>query len=77
MSVETLTLRGAHVMLEPLSMGHLDQLCEVGLDPELWRWSTSLVSTREDMSRYVETAIRERTAGTALPFATIATASAG
>lgn len=56
-------------------MEHLDQLCEVGLDPELWRWSTSLVRTREDMSRYVETAIRERTAGTALPFATIATAS--
>jgi len=75
MRVELVTLRGAHVMLEPLSMEHLDQLCEVGLDPELWRWSTSLVRTREDMSRYVETAIRERTAGTALPFATIATAS--
>ncbi len=75
MSVEPVTLRGAHVMLEPLSMEHLDQLCEVGLDPELWRWSTSLVRTREDMSRYVETAILERTAGTELPFATIATAS--
>lgn len=75
MRVELVTLRGAHVMLEPLSMEHLDQLCEVGLDPELWRWSTSLVRTREDMIRYVETAIRERTAGTALPFATIATAS--
>jgi len=75
MRVEPLTLRGAHVRLEPLSMEHVDQLCEVGLDPELWRWSTSLVSTREDISRYVETALRDRTAGTALPFATIATAS--
>ena len=75
MRVEPLTLRGAHVILEPLTMEHLDSLCEVGLNPELWRWTTNLVRSRNDLRLYVETALRDQAAGTALPFATIDTAS--
>jgi RimJ/RimL family protein N-acetyltransferase len=56
-------------------MDHLDQLCEVGLNPELWRWTTNLVRSRSDLRLYLETALREQSAGTALPFATIDTAS--
>ena len=41
-------LEGAHVRLEPLSLGHLDALCEVGLDEELWRWITVPVRTRNE-----------------------------
>jgi RimJ/RimL family protein N-acetyltransferase len=56
-------------------MEHLDSLCEVGLNPELWRWTTNLVRSRNDLRLYVETALRDQAAGTALPFATIDTAS--
>ena len=76
MRVEPLTLRGGHVILEPLTMEHLDQLCEVGLSPELWRWTTNLVRSRDDLRLYIETALREQSAGTALPFATIDKTSA-
>ena len=75
MRVEPVTLRGAHVILEPLTMDHLDELCEVGLNPELWRWTTNLIRSRNDLRLYLETALREQSAGTALPFATIDTAS--
>ncbi|MGH9959024.1 MAG: GNAT family N-acetyltransferase [Pyrinomonadaceae bacterium] len=71
MKIEPVTLQGICVRLEPLSLEHLDQFCEVGLEPQLWRWTTTIVSTREDMISYVQTALREQTAGTSLPFATI------
>ena len=61
-------LAGRVVRLEPLSLEHLPALCEVGLDAELWRWTLSVVRSREDMRRYVEAALGEQAAGTALPF---------
>ena len=66
-----MTLTGRFVRLEPLSLAHLDDLCAAGLDPDLWRWIPSSVSTREDMRGYIETALREREAGVSLPFAVI------
>src|SRR5439155_16302636 len=71
MDIEPVTLAGRHVRLEPLSLAHLDALCAVGLDEELWRWTTAGVRTRDDMQRYIETALEWREAGTALPFATM------
>jgi RimJ/RimL family protein N-acetyltransferase len=70
--VEPVTLEGARVRLEPLTLEHLDALCEVGTDPELWRWTVSQVRTREDMRRYLRAALRELRHGRALPFATVA-----
>ena len=64
------TLAGAHVRLVPLSLDHVAALCRVGLDPELWRISTSVIATEGDMRRYVEQALAWQAAGTALPFAT-------
>ena len=72
MKVEPITLAGTHVRLEPLSLPHLSQLCEIGLEPELWRWTTSLIATCEDMRAYVQTALHDQSSGTALPFATVA-----
>lgn len=46
-------------------------LCEVGLVEEIWRWTTSLVLTPDDMRTYIETALKEQSEGKALPFATI------
>lgn len=65
------TLEGNAVRLEPLGLHHLDALCAVGLDPSLWAITMSKVSSADDMRRYVETALEEQRAGTALPFATV------
>ena len=71
MKVEPLTLKGRYVRLEPLSTEHQAALCEVGLDEELWRWTTTLVRTPEEMRAYIEAALDEQSRGAALPFATV------
>lgn len=69
--MDSVTLEGRAVRLEPLTLGHVDALAAVGLDPELWRWTNALVRSTDDMRRYVETALQWQKDGTALPFATI------
>lgn len=64
-------LDGDHVRLVPLSLDHVDALCEVGLDPSIWSLSLSKVHTPDDMRRYVEAALAAQADGTALPFVTI------
>ncbi|MEM6287546.1 MAG: GNAT family protein [Bacteroidota bacterium] len=65
------TLEGQHVRLAPLTRDHLGALCEVGLDPELWRLTLSQIATADDMARYVDAALAMQAEGTALPFATV------
>ncbi len=72
MIVEPVTLEGRYVRLEPLSLDHHAALSAVGLDPELWRWTTSTVRTPEDMRAYIEEALSGQAGGQALPFATVA-----
>jgi len=64
-------LEGPNVRLEPLTPGSLDGLCEAGLDPELWKLTVSRIRTRADMQRYLEEALADQQAGSALPFATV------
>lgn len=64
-------LEGQIVRLEPLSMSHLDGLCAIGLDPELWRLSPTEVTSRSAMEEYVRGALLLHESGTAIPFATI------
>jgi len=59
------------VRLEPLGVGHLDGLCEVGMDDELWRWTTTSALSRDAMRKYIETALAWHAAGSAIPFATV------
>jgi N-acetyltransferase len=68
-------LEGSLVRLEPLAPHHLDGLCAVGLDPEIWRLTIAKVDSRAAMEHYVAQALAEQLAGTALPFATIDRAS--
>ncbi len=75
MEIQLITLEGRVVRLEPLSMGHHAQLCEVGLEPELWQWIPERVTTPEEMRRYIQAALDAQKAGTALPFATVERAS--
>jgi len=71
MDIKPITLEGRHVRLEPLSVEHLPGLCEVGLDPELWRWTPFLYRTPSDMRNYVQIALQAQEQGIALPFATV------
>ena len=71
MNLTPVTLHGSFVRLEPLSPDHVDGLWSVGTDPEIWRWTTAQPANREEMTRYVSTALDWQAAGTALPFATV------
>jgi N-acetyltransferase len=71
MKIEQITLEGKLIRLESLSIQHLDGLCEIGLDEDLWRLIPTQIRNREDMKRYIETALNEKSRGVSLPFATI------
>ncbi|MHB8527723.1 MAG: GNAT family N-acetyltransferase [Candidatus Acidiferrales bacterium] len=75
MVVESVTLEGAHVCLEPLQCAHSAALAEVGLDEDLWRWIPVPVKTSEEMKAYVEAALAEQARGVSLPFVLIEKAS--
>jgi RimJ/RimL family protein N-acetyltransferase len=71
MDVRPTTITGHAVRLEPLAAEHLDALCAVGLDPDLWRWTHAQVRDREEMRAYIDAALQSQTEGTALPFVTV------
>src|SRR5205823_4337694 len=75
MEIRPVVLEGRVVRLEPLSMDHHAALCEVGLDPQLWRWTHSLVRTNEEMARYIQATLDAQAQGRELPFATCERAS--
>jgi N-acetyltransferase len=68
--VEPVTLEGQYVRLEPLGLRHLPLLTDVGIDDELWHWTTQRVQTAGDMRHYIESALHQQAKGEALPFAT-------
>jgi len=66
-----LILEGTHVRLEPLTLDHLDSLCEVGMDDDVWRFFPKPVHSRDDMRDFIQTALQWQADGTAIPFATV------
>lgn len=69
------TLRGAVVRLEPMTLDHLDALAEVGLDDDLWAITVSQVRSRDELRDWVVKGLGAQAAGTALPFVTVEQAS--
>jgi RimJ/RimL family protein N-acetyltransferase len=69
--LDPVLLEGDFVRLEPMTLGHHAGLSEVGLDPEIWRYTLSVIRTPEEMRAYMEDALNLRSAGTTLPFVTI------
>jgi len=66
---QPVTLAGRQARLEPMTLAHVDALWAAGGGhPELWRYYSAPMLTRDDMQRYVEVALRSQDAGTALPF---------
>ncbi len=71
MKIEPIILEGNFIRLEPLEIEHLDALCEVGLEEEIWRWTTNIVRGENEMRNYIETALGEFNRKVSLPFVTI------
>jgi RimJ/RimL family protein N-acetyltransferase len=64
-------LQGKYVRLEPLAFSHLDGLVKASTaDTSLYQWSP-VPQSREEATRYIETALAWREAGTAVPFAIV------
>jgi len=68
MDIQPVTLEGSIVRLEPLSLSHYQALCEVGLDPDLWKVGLEPLSTPEEMKSYIEAALKAQEIGTMLLF---------
>ena len=69
--MEAVTLPGKYVRLEPLDYSHVDGLVAAAAqDPPLYQWSV-VPQDKDAVTRYIDTALAWREAGTALPFATI------
>jgi len=71
MKIESIVLEGEAVRLVPLEIKHLGELYEAPSDKSLWLWTTNIIETKDDLQRYVETALDEQTRKVSLPFVTI------
>jgi RimJ/RimL family protein N-acetyltransferase len=69
--LEPIVLEGDYVRLEPMTLEHLPGLSEVGLDEEIWRFTTVMIRSPEEMRSYMESALTLQREGTTLPFVTI------
>ena len=66
-----LTLAGSFVRLVPAALEHVEALSAVGLDPEIWRWMPGQVRDAAEMRAFIERALDDARAGTAIPFTTL------
>lgn len=71
MQIDAVVLEGERVRLEPMRRDHLVALTEAGRYDELWKWTTAKATTAETMADYMEAALAQAEALTALPFVTI------
>ena len=72
LTLQPVVLEGRHVRLEPLRHDHFDDLVDVALDPEIWRWTTERALSPEELRAWIDRALAMRDTGTAMPFATVA-----
>jgi N-acetyltransferase len=71
MTMDTFTLQGKHIRLEPLGHQHTDGLVGAAAgDRDLYRWSP-VPAGKAEVSAYINTALTWREAGTAAPFAIV------
>ncbi len=69
MDVRPVTLRGAHVVLEPLSVDHVDGLWAIADEGGLWTYMGHDVASRGDLGAWVEARTRPEPVLEKLPFA--------
>ena len=69
--MDTFTLQGKHIRLEPLGHQHMDGLVAAAAgDRDLYRWSP-VPRGKVEASAYINTALSWKEAGTAVPFAIV------
>ena len=69
--MDTPTLEGEIVRLEPLTESHLPALAAIAFDPTIWRYMIWPMKTPADLQNWFNAAKTAEAAGTALPWATI------
>jgi N-acetyltransferase len=66
------TLVGRVVRLEPLQESHVSDLCQVGLEPKIWRYMLyGVIDTPEKLLGFVQELLRRQALKTDLPFAVV------
>ncbi|HXF24362.1 MAG TPA: GNAT family protein [Gemmatimonadaceae bacterium] len=71
MHVGPVTLEGQRARLIPMTRDHVDALFRAADFPAIWEHTgTRPIKTVDDMRRYVDVALAEAAAGTAVPFVT-------
>ena len=55
--MQTPTLEGAHVRLEPLTLAHLPALEAIAFDPSIWRYMLARIRAPEDLRAWAESAL--------------------
>ena len=73
--VRPAVLEGRHVRLEPLGFHHAHALLAAASGPRETYGFTTVPADEPAMAAYIEAALRDRDAGRALPFATVAAAA--
>jgi len=69
--LDTPAFTGRHIRLEPLDLRHVDGIVAASAaDPSLYQWSP-VPEGKAEVTRYVDTALAWRDAGTAVPFAIV------
>lgn len=64
-----MTLRGRHVVLEPLRLEHADELWPAANEPDLWRYMGFDIRSKADLRGWVERRLKPNLPGTGnLPF---------
>jgi RimJ/RimL family protein N-acetyltransferase len=72
--MQTPTLEGHRVRLEPLTLALLPALEEIALGPDAaphWRYFRDIIETPQDLRAWVENALKLEAAGTGMPWVTI------
>jgi N-acetyltransferase len=69
--IPPVTLEGRIVRLEPMAPEHLPGLAEVAFDPALWQYTLARPTDASGLREWLETALRNREAGTEFPWVTV------
>lgn len=66
--LEPVTLRGQHVLLEPLRLEHAAELWPAAAERELWKYMVFDVAKPADLGAWIASRLEPFAQGTALPF---------
>src|ERR1700682_1343298 len=71
MRINSITLEGQHVRLEPLETHHADALLKAASDARIWQCTRSIIRNAAEVQKYVEIALEWQQAGPCVPFVTM------